>query len=143
MDSCGSQTLVRPKGSRGSHLDQAGHGGLRQWMVRKLVWFIFLGLLSGCAPTIKFGSPPKVKDLGTLKPGISSKADAVTVLGEPRGYGTARFPSLPTSREIWLYEYTEAEGKRVNLQILLVFFDKELYDGHLWFSSAQLLEVTD
>jgi hypothetical protein len=112
-------------------------------MVRRLVLFIFLGLLAGCATTIKYGSPPKIKDLGTLKPGISSKADVLTALGEPRGNGSARLSSGPTPREIWFYEYTEAEGKRVGLQILLIFFDKELYDGHLWFSSGQLLEVTD
>jgi hypothetical protein len=112
-------------------------------MVRKLVWLIFLGLLAGCATTVKYGSPPKVKDLGALKPGISSKVDVLAVLGDPRGHGAARLPSVPTSREIWSYEYTEAKGKRVSIEILLIFFDKELYDGHLWFSSAQLLEITD
>lgn len=143
MASCGSQTPERLKeNNRVSSHDQACKGLFRLWTVRKLVWFIVLSLLVGCSMTLEYGSQPKVKNLGTLKPGISSKPEVLAVLGEPRGHGATRLSSVPTLREIWFYEYTVARGKFVYFMILLVFFDKELYDGHLWFSSVQLLEVT-
>jgi hypothetical protein len=66
----------------------------------------------------------------------------LVALGEPRGHGAARFTPDTPSREIWYYEYTEAAGSKISLKFLLVFFDKERYDGYLWFSSEQLLEKT-
>lgn len=100
-------------------------------------------LLAGCTPKVRFGSPPKVNHLDTLNPGISNTADVLLALGEPRGHGTARFSATLTPRDIWLYEYTETDGKRVDLKMLLVFFEKGFYDGYLWFSSAQLIETTE
>lgn len=115
---------------------------------RKRLIFAVLGLsafiiLTGCMPAIRYGSPPKIEHLQSLKTGVSSTSDVLLALGEPRGYGTARFSPSLTPRKIWFYEYTEAEGKHMRLKILkilLVYFDQELYDGYLWFSSGQLLE---
>lgn len=144
MDSCGSQTLARSKGSiRSFFFDQLVHGTLLLWMVQGLILFVILSLLAGCVPSMKCGSPPKVKEVGTLKPGISGKTDVLTALGEPQGYGAARHSPGMRPREIWFYDYMETEKQRIGLKILLVFFDKEIYDGHLWFSSSQLLEFTD
>ena len=92
---------------------------------------------------MKYGSPPKIDNLPVLKTGISGKADVMKALGEPRGYGAARFPTAPTVRDIWFYEMSELVGSRVNLKILLVFFEQERYDGYLWFSSAQLIDVKE
>jgi hypothetical protein len=100
-------------------------------------------MFAGCAPTIKYGSPPKVDRIDTLKRGISGESDVLKVLGEPRGYGQVRYSSDLPPRKIWFYEYTEAKGMKVGLKILLVFFDQKVYDGHLWFSSAQFLEIEE
>ena len=144
MDSCGFPTPGRRRWSdRTSGSDQAGHKELRKWMVRAVVGMAFLGLLTGCAPTIKYGSPPRTDRLETLRPGVSSTADVLLALGEPRGHGVARFPVDPQPLKIWFYEYTEARGKRADLKILLVFFRQERYGGHLWFSSAELLDVAE
>lgn len=141
MDSCGFPTPEWRKGSdRGSPLDQAGHKKLRKWMVRAVAGIAFLGLLTGCAPTMKYGSLPRTDRLETLRPGVSSTADVLLALGEPRGHGVARFPIDPLPLKIWFYEYTKAKGVRIDLKILLVFFRQERYGGHLWFSSAQSLE---
>jgi len=107
-------------------------------MLPRLICFILTAMLAGCMYTIRYGSPPRVEQLETLKVGVSKDADILMALGEPRGNGTVRLSTALPTRKIWFYEYTEASGSRVDLMILLVFFDKEFYDGHLWFSSTQL-----
>jgi len=67
-------------------------------------------------------------------------------LGAPRGYGTARFsPDVPPMK-LWLYEYVEAHGQDISLQMLVVILGKgetedhtEKYEGHLWFFSGNKL----
>ena len=144
MGICGSQTL---KGQRPAikatcpHLQY--HKSFQRWIVSKMVWVIllFFPFLVGCAPTLKYGSPPKVNQLGMLKPCMSNKSNVLAALGEPRGHGAARLSSVAAPREIWFYEYSESHGSRMDLKFLLVFFDKDLYDGHLWFSSSLLLDT--
>ena len=144
MGSCGSRTPEwRKDNEPSSHLGPAGHRSPRTRTARALVGLVFAGLLMGCAPTIKYGSPPRTDRLETLRPGVSSTADVLLALGEPRGHGVARFPVDPQPLKIWFYEYTEARGKRADLKILLVFFRQERYGGHLWFSSAELLDVVE
>jgi len=102
-----------------------------------------VGVLAGCAPTIRYGSPPRIDRLDTLRPRVSRTADVRSALGEPRGRGEARLPAEPTLRTIWFYEYAQAAGSRIDLKMLLVFFEHDTYDGHLWFSSANLLEEAE
>ncbi|MBI2876416.1 MAG: hypothetical protein HYY20_06005 [Candidatus Tectomicrobia bacterium] len=105
--------------------------------------FILLGLLGGCALPSRHGSPPRVDRLETLQYGISSRADVLLALGEPRGDGAARLSAALPPWKIWFYEYNELDGRRIGLKLLLVFFDdQERYNGHLWFSSAGIIEKT-
>lgn len=144
MDTCGSQTLVQPRrNSKRIYVNRSKHNVFLVWIENNLLSFVLVFLLVGCAPTIKYGSPPKVNYLETFKVSTSTKADVLLALGEPRGYGAARLSASPTLQEIWFYEYTKAEGSRIDLKILLVFFDKGFYNGHLWFSSAQLLDIKE
>ena len=108
--------------------------------VKKILALMCLLTLVACATSIKFGSPPKVDQLTTLTPGISSVDDIRRTLGEPRGYGMARLTVYPLPANIWVYEYSEAVGNRMNLKFLIVFIRENLYDGHLWFASANLIE---
>jgi hypothetical protein len=96
-----------------------------------------LAVFVGCAQTLKAGSPPRTDQLHTLKLGDSTKADVLLALGQPQGDGMVRSAVEPTPRTIWFYEYSEVVGKVIGLKILLVFFDQEKYDGHLWFASTQ------
>ena len=100
------------------------------------------GILAGC--TIKFGSPPGTNNLENLSVGVSSKADVLSALGEPRGNGVARLSREFAPRTIWFYEYVEAPltGKNIGLKILVVFFEQDKYDGHFWFSSLQQANLT-
>ncbi|MEE9249980.1 MAG: hypothetical protein V3U93_02495 [Alphaproteobacteria bacterium] len=88
---------------------------------------------------MKYGSPPKTDRLAALQVGVSSTADVLLALGEPRGHGMTRLSADPSPRKIWFYEFTKLDGSRIDLTILLVFFGDERYNGHLWFSSAELL----
>ena len=106
----------------------------------KRSFLVFLVLLMGCAPTLKYGSPPRVGNLASLDKGVSTKADVLLALGEPRGKGAVRFSEAPSPWEIWFYEYIEGKGGRIDLKLLLIFFADKYYDGNLWFSAKQLLD---
>jgi len=117
------------------------HHRLDQWAFCCIACFALAAFLAGCATSIKYGSPPKVNQLSLLKQGVSVKSDVLAALGEPRGYGAGRFHALPKPREIWFYEYMETDGVRTQLKFMLVFFDADRYDGHLWFASSSLMDV--
>jgi hypothetical protein len=106
-----------------------------------IVWLILALLPIGCATTIKYGSPPKVKELSKLTVGASTRSDVLAILGKPRGHGVGHYSADTSPREIWFYEYMESDGARTDLKFLLVFLDTDRYDGHLWFSSSSLLDT--
>jgi len=144
MDTCGSQTLVRLKRANNSASPQSQRQrALQVCIVLCMICLAVIPLLVGCASTIKFGSPPRVDKLETLKLGISNKSDVLLSLGEPRGYGAGRYSSIPEPREIWSYEYVVSDGKKTSLKFLLVFFEKDLYDGYLWFSASELIDTKE
>jgi hypothetical protein len=106
----------------------------------QFVGVVLLCVLAGCSVTL--GSLPKTDRLETLQRGISSRADVLLVLGEPRGHGMARLAGFPPPRrEIWHYEYAHAKAfsGRIHLKFLWVFFREDRYEGHFWFSSDTLL----
>jgi hypothetical protein len=97
-----------------------------------------VAVLNAC--TIRYGSLPRTDKLESLTVGASAKADVLQLLGQPRGYGMARLAVAVKPRSIWSYEYAEAEGKKITMKMLLVFFDEERYDGHLWFGASTLVD---
>jgi hypothetical protein len=143
MDTCGSQTLAEKKlNSKSSSLRQHNRF-LPESIVLCMVLLLLISFLGGCAPTIKYGSPPRINKLEVLKVGESNKTDVRQSLGEPRGYGAAHFSSVPKLSEIWFYEYYVSKGSKTSLSLLLVFFDKDLYEGHIWFSGTQLIGTSE
>ena len=109
----------------------------------QLVMLLTIVSTAGCAVSLEYGEPVKVKALASLAPGASSTAEVRAVLGEPRGYGVARFSPEMVTNDIWYYEYTKADMKKTNIQILLVYFYENIYEGHMWFSAAELMELTE
>lgn len=97
--------------------------------------------LSACAPDYRIGTPPPTDRLGTLTVGASTPQDVRLALGEPRGNGMARSSALREARQIWLYDHLRGERGKAGMTVLLVFFREDRYDGHLWFSSAQVIEA--
>jgi len=85
---------------------------------------------------MEFGARPRVERLGGLTRGVTTRADVLLALGEPRGSGGAAMDPGASPEEIWLYEFVKTDGREITLHILLVFFDEDRYDGHLWFQSV-------
>ena len=99
-----------------------------------LLLLCVLPVMHGCM-SVAFGVHPQFNNLNSLQVGISSKADVLLALGEPRGSGIAKVRKDLEPRNIWFYEYVESDGAKVHIEILLVFMLADRYDGHLWFSS--------
>ncbi len=101
---------------------------------------IAISLWIGGCTSLSYGVSPHTERLEELIPGKSTSGDVLLSLGEPRGKGAAHLsPDLPP-RDIWLYEFTKAEGKEINLKMLVVFMSGNTYDGYLWFSSLDKLQ---
>ncbi len=105
------------------------------------------GLAVGCAPkrisTDTFVDTRLID--AELHKGKSTKADVTRVLGAPAGNGAALLPTKAASQDVWFYSDIEmtdfkAAGGVINIdfrqQILLVFFDKDVFDGFMWYSNV-------
>ncbi len=126
MDTCGHRMFFLPPPNSGRAL-------------RALLVFvaIVLAVASQAGCVMQFGARPKVDRLGGLTRGVSTQADVLLTLGEPRGSGGAVIEPGASPEEIWFYEFLRIRGKKMSLHILLVFFDGKRYDGHLWFRSDE------
>lgn len=88
-----------------------------------------------------YGRMPNIENsLAVLKQGVSDKGDALRVLGAPKGYGAARLTPDSFPQVVWHYEYLETHGKGFKIRELMLFFNRERYDGYLWFSSSQEMQ---
>lgn len=77
-----------------------------------------------------------------LKRGVSSKAEVRRLLGTPTGFGGAIWPPDHRVFNVWYYEDMEIAGMQsgdegvteINMrqQLLIIFFDKDKYDGFAW-----------
>jgi len=104
-----------------------------------LILLVTLGI-QGCATKVIFGTLPKTDALGSLRPGSSTQDDVLKALGKPPGKGVLRVLPDLKPRSIWSYEYSEVEGTKTHQKVLLVYFDGDVLDGYLWFSSVQMME---
>jgi hypothetical protein len=120
----------------------------------KLIGLLFLLILvsfpAACSSAYfraRAGNRPDTSLLeSSLRLGESTRADVLAVLGEPMGRGMARMPvdPRPNAGAMWSYYYEEdlvrdilsqqasGESRRI---FLFVFFDGDIYDGYMWFSS--------
>jgi hypothetical protein len=116
---------------------------MRERILRLIVVLTSLiAAVVGCATSTTIGSPPKYSALASLSRGKSSEEEIRRVLGAPLGRGEMRTGRVTEPRTVWSYEHTVASaGGELDFGILLVFLHDGRYDGHLWFSSASLLEV--
>ncbi len=82
------------------------------------------------------GIPPDTSVLETtIRPGISTRAEVAATLGEPDGKGKTALYGGDAPRTIWSYFYEEGNLRESRRIYLFVFFNKDCYDGYLWFSS--------
>ena len=123
-----------------------------RWGLNTCVALIGLAGVAGCtAAQVTTGAFAQVDRIETeLKRGVSTKMDVRRVLGAPKGIGATVLPTDPRSREIWYYEDVamtdiKSEGPGViraqsRQQIILLMFDKETFDGFVWYTSSGKVE---
>jgi hypothetical protein len=107
-----------------------------------LMFNVFL-LSWGCTSArTRTGSIPEIRLIDTvLHPGVSTKEDVQALLGKPNGYGGAVLPTGQIPHDVWFYNLIEASLQSsggagridVQMEVLLIFFEKEVYNGHMWF----------
>lgn len=119
----------------------------------KLFLMLLIGaLIGGCTLKMRTGTTGAFAQVDLLdvklQRGVSTKEDVQRVLGAPSGSGSGFIPtdyhlyelSLALPREVWTYNNVELTGSilqpNVRQQFLLVFFEKEVFDGFMWFSMA-------
>lgn len=109
--------------------------------LRRLQRTLVGGLLAlgvaGCSIEVVTGRIPNVTALETaIKPGESTRADVLRVLGTPVGRSVSAMPIEARPREMWTYYYSHGSLKDVRQMFLFVYFVEDRYDGYLWFSSV-------
>jgi hypothetical protein len=108
-----------------------------------ILMFNVILLSWGCTSArTRTGSIPDIRLIDTvLHPGVSIKEDVQALLGKPNGYGGAVLPMGHIPYDVWFYNLIEASVQAsggagridVQMEVLLIFFEKEVYDGHMWF----------
>jgi len=108
----------------------------------RIIFFLIIAALStGCA-TIEYGEWPNTDLLSSLQLDLSNGEDIKRLLGEPTGRGKGRMPDFPGTADVWSYEYTRANGNRMNVSILLIFMINDIYQGHFWFVANDSIKTT-
>ena len=108
-----------------------------------ILMFNVILLSWGCTSTrTRTGSIPNIHLIDTeLHPGVSIKEDVQALLGKPNGYGGAVLPMGQIPYDVWFYNLIEVSAQAsggagrigVQMEVLLIFFEKEVYNGHMWF----------
>ena len=93
--------------------------------------------VAGCVQTVKTQVSRELTRVETdLKRGVSTRADVLTLLGQPDGRGGATFVTVSWQADIWYYESTSISLTGFgNQKILAVFFKGNLFNGYFWFSN--------
>lgn len=106
-------------------------------------------LISGCM-SLTYGVAPRTDRLAQLTPGQSRSSEVLLALGEPRGKGAAHLSAAIPMRNVWFYEYELVKSRAgltststsVDLKMLVVFMQGDVYDGYLWFSSIEKMNAS-
>ena len=121
---------------------------IRRTAAALLVLLCSSAIMAGCAvQTEKTLSNEAIQRLQVeFKPGVSSKADVLLLLGEPHGPGALggfhamRGPEHAKKgpADAWYYEDNRSSGLKTishHLQVLVIFFEGDTYNGFFLFSS--------
>ncbi len=105
-------------------------------------------LLAGCVPGAMTTGPfAQTNRIDTeLRRGVSTKADVERVLGKSNGTGGTFMPPTQTKPgDVWVYFNSQTGEPRISRgatikvevdtrdQMIMVFFDGDIFDGYLWF----------
>lgn len=113
--------------------------GRRAWLLIAIAVALGTGI-TGCVRAFEFGRMTRPAQLATLQVGLSTEADVLRALGEPRGRGAARLVGVEGPRSILLYDAYRGDSGSVAATLLVVFLHEGRYDGYLWMSTATPVE---
>lgn len=103
---------------------------------RLAIVLLVCAYITGCAELkIRVGTSIDLPALHQLQIGESTSDDVLALLGNPYGEGRSYLPFQAEHLDMWSYYYeigTMSDDRRT---FLFVYFDDEIYDGHMWFSS--------
>lgn len=114
-------------------------GGL---VILQFLVILFFWGCNSASSRVRTGFTPDIRLIDErLHPGASTRNDVQTLLGNPNGYGGALLPTDQRLHDVWFYNFIESTATvsqrtgSMNLQMdfLLIFFENEVYDGHMWF----------
>jgi hypothetical protein len=108
--------------------------------IRTLSAVVFLigVLLTGCSVKMRAGNRPDISAFEhELVPGVTTRWQAMTVLGWPYGEGRALMPFHDQPRDVLTYYYEEGTLEDDRRLFLFVFFNEGAYEGYMWFSSLE------
>jgi hypothetical protein len=83
-----------------------------------------------------------------FKRGVTTQEEVRRVFGNPTGTGGAFYPTARKPIEVWAYENVEMEivgttrdpspaiQAKQRWDVVLIFFDGNLYDGFMWYTSG-------
>ena len=92
--------------------------------------------LAGCVSVqVRGGDNFATSRLDMLEVGESSIGEVRDALGPAYGKGKSMLPFHDSPRDTWYYYYFEGDDQDARQKILLVYLDKQVYDGYMWFSS--------
>ena len=107
---------------------------------------VALALWAPHAPPVLADEFPDVDRIESdLVRGASTKQDVRRLLGLPDGIGSAMFPPAHQRHRVWFYEDIEVTGMTsevdatrlgIRMDILVVFFLGDVFDGFSWASSG-------
>ena len=120
--------------------------------------FLAMGLNACIEQKVILGKKPDVSVLeAKLRLGRSTRDHVRRILGPPTGHGRAMLPGVDEKpRNYWSYFFnisqlstkfgtrkpaTEALQYDSRHIYLFVYFDGEIYDGYMWFSSLETMGV--
>jgi hypothetical protein len=115
--------------------------------------YILIAVATGCSTTFTYATE-KYREMDRckteLKRRVSTKEDVQRIFGPPDGRGSTVLAGGKVRGETWFYydlkasidtsTYVQKESHySLTQQSLMVFFDKEIFDGYVTYSSAGTL----
>lgn len=128
--------VTRVKGHKVISVNTQDIGRTMRIFARLAFVLLVSGYITGCAEVkVRVGTSIDLPALHELQIGESTSDEVLALLGHPYGEGRSYLPFQAEHRDMWSYYYeigTLSDDRRT---FLFVYFDDEIYDGHMWFSS--------
>ena len=108
-----------------------------RFRVSRILLFASVFMLAACDMRYRAFEPLNPAPLeGQLELDKAKRADVRAALGEPNGSGRSMLPLDTKPRTLWSYYFEEGTLESAERTMILVYFDKDVLAGYLWFASV-------